>query len=266
MERQRLMNQSGENQDPYIAAALSAASSSSAQGGLMGTSSVDALNASPSTSGASPYSPSSGSSSVGSFGSVSVAFGNSGTSGEELAGFEPRTKPASLEEQKAADAALSEYELYQVDDNWLDETLQERMMSFETDREQDELSIDEQTEFLLDQLEKLPDNYGDKRVDKFGDNDDKREPWDNYGMDESEKSELVGGRRIPIPEPGMYDSVSHCEGSIVSATSLLLYYANSLSHLSARFRILFGLGRTGKSRGTGKLRCRVLGTHERLPA
>ncbi|CAJ1959242.1 unnamed protein product [Cylindrotheca closterium] len=207
MERQRLTNLAGQNQDPYIAAAMSASSPSIPQGDMMGPSSVDALNAPPAApsrtanSGASTFSPNSGAASGGGFGGLG-GYGNGGTSGEDLAALEPRSKPASLEEQKAADATLSEYELFQVDDNWLDKTLQERMMSFEAEREEDELSIDEETELLLDQLEALPDDYGDNRDDRFGADDNNGEPWDMYGMDESEKSEIVGGRKIPIPEPG----------------------------------------------------------------
>lgn len=210
MERQRMANQAGEssNQDPYIAAAMNAAASSSSPGDMMGASSVDALSNPPSrtsNAGASTYSPNGG----GGGGSGSGFGAGGGTSGEDLAALEPKRKPASMEEQKAADAALSEYELFEVDDNWLDEALQERMMSLKADLEEDERSMHEQTEDLLDQLESLPDGYGSNRDDLLDDgHESKSEPWDTYGLDESETSDIVGGRKIPFPEPGKSFSIS----------------------------------------------------------
>ena len=197
MERQRMINQipGPDNQDPYIAAAISA---SSQGGNMLGASSVDALNTGVSrkttNGGANSFSPN----------------GNGSSKGGEYIGemndedidlLSPDRKAATMDEQKAADATLAEYELYRVENNWLDDDLQQRMMSLEADREEDELSIDEQTDRLIEQLEALPDGYGDKR-DLFVNTDDSGEPWDTYGMDASEVRKLVGNRFIPHPPPG----------------------------------------------------------------
>jgi hypothetical protein len=101
-------------------------------------------------------------------------------------------KAPTMDQQKAADATLSEYALYQVADNWLDERLQEQMEVMQTFAEQEDLTIEEETRRLEEQLEALPDGYGDFLWDTG-------EPWDDYGSEEQEDLDLdrIGIRQVP---------------------------------------------------------------------
>jgi hypothetical protein len=172
MERQRVFNQieqEGTN-DPYAVASSGASSSSasSSQNNLM-NGSIN-KNVSP------PNTP--------------------------IATGETRKAP-TMDQQKAADATLSEYALYQVGDNCLDERLQEQMEVMQTFAEQEDLTIEEETRRLEEQLEALSDGYGDFLWDTG-------EPWDDYGNEEQEDLDLdrIGIRQVPEPSPGMYISLS----------------------------------------------------------
>jgi hypothetical protein len=183
MERQRIFNQIGQEgtNDPYVVASSGASSStaSPSQNNLMTGS--ENKNASP------PNTP--------------IA-----TGGISATPPSQTRKPPTMDQQKAADATLSEYALYQVKDNWLDERLQEQMEAMQTAAEQEELSIEEETRRLEEQLEALPDGYGDQRNLLW----DIDEPWDDFGSEEQEDLDLdrLGIRQVPEPSPGMYITLS----------------------------------------------------------
>jgi hypothetical protein len=183
MERQRVFNQieqEGTN-DPYVVASSGASSSSasSSQNNLMNGSKNK--NVSP------PNTP--------------IA-----TGGISAAPPSQTRKAPTMDQQKAADATLSEYALYQVADNWLDERLQEQMEVMQTFAEQEDLTIEEETRRLEEQLEALPDGYGDQRNLLW----DIDEPWDDFGSEEQEDLDLdrLGIRQVPEPSPGMYITLS----------------------------------------------------------
>ena len=128
----------------------------------------------------------------------------------EIPGYVP-PKP-TLEEQKSADATLAEYSLYQVSDNWLNERLQEQFFepdTLEQEEEEDitELPIEEQTQRLEEQLEALPDGFGDT-LRNMGD-DEVDEPWDHYGLtvekkqQQQEDIERKNVFKVPAPTKGM---------------------------------------------------------------
>jgi len=108
----------------------------------------------------------------------------------------PASKPPTLEQIKAADATLSEYTMFQVADNYLDENLQEMYLAMQQPKETEpELSIEEETKRLEEQLEALPDGPR-----SLYDEDDSPEPWDNWG-EETQESSLERAGTLEVPEP-----------------------------------------------------------------
>jgi hypothetical protein len=122
----------------------------------------------------------------------------------------------TMEQQKAAEATLVEYAMYQVADNWLDEDLQMQMeqMKYSLLLEDDddpgrELTLEEETQRLEEQLEALPDGYGVGSLSALSSymGDDQDEPWDDYGREEEEEDlERRDVRKVNEPPPGTYSN------------------------------------------------------------
>lgn len=184
MDRQRLFNQIGQEStnDPYAVASAGSSSSTSApsspNSNMMGGGKENTMNGSP---------------------PINSEFSTGGISSSPP--MQPRKAP-TMDQQKATEATLSEYALYQVEDNWLDEELQEQMESMQTVKDSEDLSIEEETTRLEEQLEALPDGYGDQRDLLW----ETEEPWDDFGDEHDEDSDLdrKGIRQVPEPSPGMY--------------------------------------------------------------
>ena len=119
-----------------------------------------------------------------------------------------KRKPPTMEEQKAADATLSEYSTFAVKDNWLDEELQSQMF-VEPDIEEESLSIDEETQRLEEQLEELPDGYFADKNNMWID-EEEEEIWDVWKRDQdggdasTRDLDRLGVRQVKGPEPGMF--------------------------------------------------------------
>ena len=187
MDRQRLFNDissSGER-DPYAVAASSAAAT---------TTSMPMSSMSSGPGGAS-----SSSSQMGGSGTMNDGMGGGGMN---TASMTPTRKAPTMDQQKAAESTLSEYTLYQVADNWLDERLIEQMEAMRVVREEEEeMTIEEETRLLEEQLEALPDGYGDKREVFMESN----EPWDHFGEDTDDvEPSRQGMRQVPEPTPGTF--------------------------------------------------------------
>eukprot|EP00980_Cylindrotheca_fusiformis_P001157 scaffold320_cov122-Cylindrotheca_fusiformis.AAC.2 len=174
-ERQRLFNQIGQgnSNDPYAVAASEGGSSSSSMPppeNMMGGS--ENMNGSP----------------------TRTPFANGGVSALPP----PQTRKApTMDQQKAAEATLVEYALYQVADNWLDEELRQQMEAMKSSTEQEDLSVEEETRRLEEQLEALPDGYGDQR-DYLS---EAEEPWDSFGREHSDEVDMNRQNIRQVPEP-----------------------------------------------------------------
>jgi hypothetical protein len=184
MDRQSLFNEIGQEseRDPYAEAESSMPLSSSSNGG-----SKAGMNSRMNTM------MGSGAVNTAQFGGINTATAH------------PTRKSPTMDQQKSAEATLSEYTLYQVDDNWLDERLQAQMDAMRMN-EDENLSIEEETRRLEEQLEALPDGYGDQR-DLFADTE---EPWDFFGSDVPEEVDLdrQGIRQVTEPPIGTSLSLS----------------------------------------------------------
>jgi hypothetical protein len=166
------------------------------------------------------------------------------------------TRPApTTEQQKSAEATLSEYGLFQVADNWLDEELQfEMKMMKDENNDEDDLSLEEETRRLEEQLEALPDGAGPGTL--FSRIDD--EPWDDWGRAEDEEDNegiLPDLDRLDVlevegPTPGTYVMTLSC--------CYILFRKFTDSHVP-RFGILSRrLGSRGSRRRVAAHRCRIL--------
>lgn len=116
----------------------------------------------------------------------------------------PTRKAPTMEQQKSAEATLSEYTLFQQADNWLDETLQSQFDPLNLEQLVEELTIAEETARLEEQLEELPDGIGPGSL-LFDDN----EPWEHWGADTTPTSETVDRERASLltveqPSPGEF--------------------------------------------------------------
>ena len=109
----------------------------------------------------------------------------------------PRKAP-TMEELKSAESTLSEYTLFQVSDNWLDEDLKAYSLQVGY-TEEEELSLDEETRRLEEQLEALPDGFGRNRGSFLVDSDG--EPWDSWGDSDSRSLDPDRANTITVPEP-----------------------------------------------------------------
>jgi hypothetical protein len=125
--------------------------------------------------------------------------------------------PPTLEQQKSAEAALAEYTMYMVSDNWLDDDLIEHFQILEEEAAADnndnarseELSLEEQSASLEKQLEEMDDSrgVGNNMGDKLWAGD---EPWDFW--DEPEDLENPQRLRIdPTNNKGTYVPISYVE-------------------------------------------------------
>jgi hypothetical protein len=114
-------------------------------------------------------------------------------------------KPPSMEELKSAESTLSQYTTFQVSDNWLDEDKQAYFQQLESMEEEEELTLDEETRRLEDQLEALPDGYGRNRA-SIWDISDSEEPWDFFGDDDSKTVDPDRANTLIVaePSPGKY--------------------------------------------------------------
>jgi hypothetical protein len=108
-------------------------------------------------------------------------------------------KPPSMEEVKSAESTLSQYTLFQVSDNWLDEDLQAYFQQLASMEQEEELSLDEETRRLEDQLEALPDGFGRNRA--IWDDSDSEEPWEYFGDDDSKIVDPDRANILIVPEP-----------------------------------------------------------------
>lgn len=187
MERQRLFNQlGGERTSPTTSGRQIASMSSSSS----------------SSSTSSSFSP-----------MPNLSFGLNGggaSDGGMMTGQGPTMmtrKPPTMEQQKAAEATLSEYTLFQVKDNWLNEDLRSYFQNAESITDEEELSLEEETRRLEEQLEALPDGYGaTRKLAGFGDSDFE-EPWEHWGDDDSETDvERANVLKVPEPTPGTLDA------------------------------------------------------------
>lgn len=214
MERQRLFSDISKDQDstrdPYAVAASGASSDMPMSGMNSGGTAGGAFNT-----------------------AASVGGGNNGMNGGiNPANMAPKRKPPNMYEQKAADATLSEYTLFQVEDNWLDERLIEQMEAMKVVREDEgDLSIEEETRRLEEQLEALPDGFGDQRELLM----ERNEPWDHFGDEEKEiEPGREGIRQVPEPTPGTF---------VAKPPKELISLSTCISHqicLTKRFGILLG--------------------------
>jgi len=171
MERQRLFNQlGGENRIPTP-------SSSSMESGS--TTSSSFTGSSSSSSSATPLSSTGDSS----------------------------RKPPTMDQLRIADATLSEYTRFQVQNNWLNENLQSYFNQMATLDLEEDLSLDEETRRLEEQLEHLPDGYGanggsDDTNGAWRENNDSSEPWEYWGDDDKGKAvDLERANALKVPEP-----------------------------------------------------------------
>lgn len=134
--------------------------------------------------------------------SVSFFGGGTSTSTTAMGGMPDLTvarKPPSMEEVKSAEATLSEYTLFQVSDNWLDEDLRAYFQQVDSMKEEEEVSLDEETRRLEEQLEALPDGFGKNRASIWDDSDE--EPWDFWGSDDSKTVDPDRANTLVVPEP-----------------------------------------------------------------
>ncbi len=106
-------------------------------------------------------------------------------------------KAPTMDQLKSAEATLSEYTLYQVSDNWLDENLQAYFQQLDSLKKEEPLTLEEETRRLEEQLEALPDGIGPARG--FWDNESE-EPWDNWGEDDT-IVDLDRANTLEVPKP-----------------------------------------------------------------
>jgi hypothetical protein len=125
----------------------------------------------------------------------------------------------TMEQIKMADSTLSEYELFRVSDNWLDENLQREMAEMEQQQAVTMMMNDSNNNADDD------DRYGNNTVmgstrngEMFdGGNDfmvDNNEPWQYFGEDKvvsSEDLDRLKTREVPFPIKGMYTTVGTIE-------------------------------------------------------
>ena len=100
----------------------------------------------------------------------------------------------TMEEQKSAEATLQEYGQFMIADNWLDEDLVEFFSQSGDDDDQvlqyiESLSVQEQSEYLEQQLEELEERDGDGSLGSslMGN----REPWDDFFDDDEEEARMT---------------------------------------------------------------------------
>jgi hypothetical protein len=162
MERQRLFNQlGGENKIT-----------------------MESSNMAPTTASTAPYATTSSSS-----------FSSSTTMPKSL---DSSRKPPTMDQLRAADATLSEYTLFQVQNNWLNDNLQAYFSQMETLDLEEDLTLDEETRRLEEQLEGLPDGYGEGASWR---ENDTIEPWEYWGDDDKEVVDLERANVLKVPEP-----------------------------------------------------------------
>jgi hypothetical protein len=123
---------------------------------------------------------------------------------------ESSTRPApTMDQQKSAEATLSQYALFQVADNWLDEDLQMQMMNTDAELfpDEDDLSLEEESQRLEEQLEALEDGAGPGSG--FFTDDEHDEPWDHWGQNADQEVDLDRANVLQVGEPpkGMYHTV-----------------------------------------------------------
>lgn len=208
MERQRLLNRVGEANTPSV----DAIGSGPMTGGTPRTSPTPSTPSALRSTGGSPSSPR--------FAGAPLPMatfpqplmggsgdGGSGMSAANAANGDPppfrRRRVPTMEQIKIADATLSEYEMFKVADNWLNEELQEKMWEHGAAGD-DSAKATQQQE---------PDsNSGSNELAEFED-DGQSEPWDDYG-EESESKYVDYERRnvmeVPFPEPGMCIRICCC--------------------------------------------------------
>lgn len=110
-------------------------------------------------------------------------------------------KPPTMEQLKSAEATLSEYTLFQVNDNWLDENLQSYFSQLNSLDNEPPMTLEEETRRLEEQLEALPDGIGPGRA--FLDVDSE-EPWEHWGDDDTVVDlDRAKTLEVPQPSPGM---------------------------------------------------------------
>lgn len=111
-------------------------------------------------------------------------------------------KPPTMEQLKSAEATLSGYTLFQVKDNWLDEDLQAYFLQLDSlAKEEKQLTLEEETLRLEQQLEALPDGIGPNSGLRDVDSE---EPWDHWGEDDTNVDvDRANTLEVPPPSPGM---------------------------------------------------------------
>ena len=110
-------------------------------------------------------------------------------------------KPPTMDQLRTADATLSEFTLFQVQNNWLNEQLQSYFQQMDTLDLEEDLSLDEATIRLEEQLEDLPDGYGGSS-NGWRREDDAVEPWEYWGEDDKEPIvDLERANVLKVPEP-----------------------------------------------------------------
>lgn len=108
-----------------------------------------------------------------------------------------------MDQLRAADATLSEFTLFQVPNNWLNEQYQSYFQQMDTLDLEEDVSLDEATLRLEEQLEELPDGYGSSSSSNgWRREDDAVEPWEYWGEDEKELIvDLERANVLKVPEP-----------------------------------------------------------------
>jgi hypothetical protein len=190
MDRQRLFNQIGDissSNDPFADAASNTPSPMNGGGGGGGMTAVPANPA----------------------GMMMMSSnGNSAATTTTAAASSTRPSP-TMDQQKSAEATLSQYSLFQVADNWLDEDLQMQMMNTDAElfSDEDDLSLEEESQRLEEQLEALEDGAGPGSG--FFTDDEHDEPWDHWGQNNDQEVDLDRANVLQVGEPpkGMYHSV-----------------------------------------------------------
>lgn len=171
MERQRLVNQIGGgdiSREIDMMAALTSSSSMPPSTSSGGADAVQSVNGSPNLSE---------------------------NSLSRLSIQEPsqQRKAPSMEEQKSAEATLSQYTIFQVPDNWLNEDLQFHFDPLNLAAIEEELTIEEETKILEEKLEALPDGAGASFLSP-----DENEPWEHFGSEALDETPSIDVDRAGV--------------------------------------------------------------------
>ena len=106
-------------------------------------------------------------------------------------------KPPTMEQLKSAEATLSEYTLFQVNNNWLDENLQAYFSQLDSLDKEPPMTLEEETRRLEEQLEALPDGIG---LNRAWLDVDSEEPWEHWGEDDT-VVDLDRAKTLEVPKP-----------------------------------------------------------------